>query len=73
MRTYGREIFSGGKEPNPQATLERLSRVSDAARGPRSGSRGSRSDIARKRSGQTPRVTIFAKQKYVTVFSKLST
>src|SRR5258705_49079 len=27
----------------------------------------------KKRSGQTPRVTIFAKQKYATVFSELST
>jgi len=48
---------AGGSPPavpgaSPEATLERLSRASDAARGPRSGSRGSRSDIAR--SGYRP-------------------
>src|SRR5262245_29991410 len=47
-RTYGRRDFCGRQGASPEATLERLSRARDAARGPRSGSRGSRSDITRK-------------------------
>src|SRR5260221_8027967 len=48
---------------SPEATLEGLSRATNAARGPRSGSRGSRQRHQAKRSSQTQRVTIFAKQK----------